>query len=154
MILVSTRALTLRDRILESEPTVSVCRPKYYTESMKQTEGEPMILRQAKALTHVLQYIPVKIFPGELVVGARGYAEWATFRKVLNHTDLVLYDVKTTEPERHETLTGVSSKLILANLERVCMEKVPVLVRIPVIPNHNFVDSEEDARKIVDFLQG
>ena len=70
MILVSTRALTLRDRILESKPTVSVCRPKYYTESMKQTEGEPMILRQAKALTHVLQYIPVKIFPGELVVGA------------------------------------------------------------------------------------
>ena len=83
-----------------------------------------------------------------------GYVEWATFRKVLNHTDLVLYDVKTTEPERHETLTGVSNKLILANLERVCIEEVPVLVRIPVIPNYNFVDSEEDARKIADFLQG
>jgi formate C-acetyltransferase len=37
---------------------------------MKQNEEEPMILRQAKALAHVLENIPVKIFPGELVVGA------------------------------------------------------------------------------------
>ncbi|MBE0511852.1 glycyl-radical enzyme activating protein [Candidatus Bathyarchaeota archaeon] len=83
-----------------------------------------------------------------------GYAGWATFRKVLNHTDLVLYDVKTTEPERHKTLTGVSNKLILANLERTCREEIPLFVRIPVIPNYNFVDVEEDAKKIVDFLQG
>ena len=83
-----------------------------------------------------------------------GYVEWTTFRKVLNYTDLVLYDIKTTEPERHEILTGVSNKLILANLERVCMEEVPVLVRIPVIPKYNFVDSQEDAKKIADFLRG
>jgi len=83
-----------------------------------------------------------------------GYAGWATFRKVLNHTDLVLYDVKTTEPERHKTLTGVSNKRILANLERTCREEIPLFVRIPVIPNYNFVDVEEDAKKIVDFLQG
>ena len=37
---------------------------------MKQTETEPMIIRQAKALAYVLENIPVKIFPGELVVGA------------------------------------------------------------------------------------
>ena len=83
-----------------------------------------------------------------------GYARWATFRKVLNHTDLVLYDVKTTEPERHKTLTGISNKLILANLERTCREEIPVFVRIPVIPNYNFVNVEEDAKKIADFLQG
>ncbi len=83
-----------------------------------------------------------------------GYAKWATFRKVLNHTDLVLYDVKTVEPERHKTLTGVSNKLILANLERTCREEIPVFVRIPVIPTYNFVNVEEDAKKIADFLQG
>jgi len=83
-----------------------------------------------------------------------GHVSWATFRKVLNHTDLVLYDIKTTEPERHKTLTGASNKLILANLERTCKEEIPTFVRIPVIPNYNFVDAEEDAKKIVDFLHG
>ncbi len=83
-----------------------------------------------------------------------GYVGWATFRKVLDHTDLVLYDVKTTEEERHKTLTGVSNKLILANLERTCRAEIPLFVRIPVIPNYNFVDVKEDAKKIVDFLQG
>jgi len=60
----------LKDRILKSKPTVSIERTKYYTESMKQTETEPMMLRQAKALAHVLDNIPVKIFPGELIVGS------------------------------------------------------------------------------------
>jgi len=67
---VSARAQMLRDRIVKSKPTVSIWRAKYYTGSMKQTETEPMIIRQAKALTHVLENIPVKIFPGELIVGA------------------------------------------------------------------------------------
>ena len=66
----SARVQMLRDRIVKSKPTISICRPKYYTESMKRTETEPMILRQAKALAHVLENIPVKIFAGELVVGA------------------------------------------------------------------------------------
>jgi len=60
----------LRDRVVKSTPTVSIWRPKYYTESMKQTETEPMIIRQAKALASVLENMPVKIFSGELVVGA------------------------------------------------------------------------------------
>jgi len=60
----------LRDRVVKSTPTVSIWRPKYYTESMKQTETEPMILRQAKALAYILENMPVKIFSGELVVGA------------------------------------------------------------------------------------
>ena len=64
------RVQTLRDRIIRSKPTVSIHRPKYYTESMKQTENEPMILRHARALAHVLENIPVKILAGELVVGA------------------------------------------------------------------------------------
>ena len=37
---------------------------------MKKTESEPMILRQAKALAYVLEKIPVKIFPKELIVGS------------------------------------------------------------------------------------
>jgi pyruvate formate lyase activating enzyme len=82
-----------------------------------------------------------------------GYARWKELKKVLNHTDLVLYDLKTLEPERHESLTGLSNKLILANLERICKEKIPIFVRIPVVPNYSFVKVEEDAKEIADFCQ-
>jgi len=83
-----------------------------------------------------------------------GHAEWATVRKVLDHTDLVLYDIKTMGSERHKTLTVVPNKLILANLERTCGEGIPVIVRIPVIPNYNIINVEEDVKEIADFLQG
>lgn len=36
---------------------------------MKETEGEPMPIRQAKALKHVLENTPIQILPGEVVVG-------------------------------------------------------------------------------------
>jgi len=48
---------------------LSVERCKLYTDSMKQTEGEPMIIRQAKALKHVLENIPIQILDSELIVG-------------------------------------------------------------------------------------
>ncbi|MEM3761914.1 MAG: formate C-acetyltransferase/glycerol dehydratase family glycyl radical enzyme [Archaeoglobaceae archaeon] len=61
----------LRQRFISGKkPTVFVDRAKFYTEAMKTTEGEPMILRQAKALKHVLENVPVVIFPEELIVGA------------------------------------------------------------------------------------
>ncbi|MFX0114487.1 MAG: formate C-acetyltransferase/glycerol dehydratase family glycyl radical enzyme [Candidatus Hodarchaeota archaeon] len=66
----SPRIKALREQVANQNPTISVLRAKYYTEAMKQTEAEPMIIRQAKALANVLENIPVRIFPGELVVGA------------------------------------------------------------------------------------
>jgi len=83
-----------------------------------------------------------------------GHAGWATVRKVLTHTDLVLYDIKTMNPDRHKKLTGVSNNLILANLERTGRDGIPVIIRIPVVPNYNIVNVEEDAKEIADFLQG
>jgi len=53
-----------------SAPIVSIERPVLYTESMRRSEGEPMILRHAKALAHVLKKMTVKILPGEIIVGA------------------------------------------------------------------------------------
>lgn len=42
---------------------------KLYTESYKSTEGEPTIIRRAKALANVLEYMTVWIEPDELIVG-------------------------------------------------------------------------------------
>ncbi len=50
-------------------PRLSIERAKLYTEAMMQSEGEEMIIRQAKALKHILENIPIQILPGELIVG-------------------------------------------------------------------------------------
>ncbi|HHI01120.1 MAG TPA: hypothetical protein ENL40_06625 [Thermococcus litoralis] len=51
---------------LAKPPRLSVERAKLYTDSMRNTEGEPMILRQAKALKNILENIPIQILDGEL----------------------------------------------------------------------------------------
>ena len=65
----ASRIETLRNNLLDSTTSLYLERTQLYTESLKQTEGEPRIIRQAKALAHMLKGIPVRILPGELVVG-------------------------------------------------------------------------------------
>jgi formate C-acetyltransferase len=65
-----TRVGRLLERRLRTPPEVCVERARYYTASMRQTEGEPQVIRQAKALAHVLDNLTVHIEPDELVVGA------------------------------------------------------------------------------------
>ena len=50
-------------------PRVTVDRAVHFTESFKATEGQPLVLRWAKALKHVAENIPVTIFDDELLVG-------------------------------------------------------------------------------------
>ncbi len=65
----ASRIETLRNNLLDSTTSLYLERTQLYTESLKQTEGEQRIIRQAKALAHMLEGIPVRILPGELVVG-------------------------------------------------------------------------------------
>lgn len=48
---------------------LSVLRNRYYTESWKETEGEPISIRRAKAFVHWLDHMPIFIRPDELIVG-------------------------------------------------------------------------------------
>jgi formate C-acetyltransferase len=50
-------------------PRVALDRGVLFTESFKQTEGEPLVLRWAKALRNFAEKVPVAIFPDELIVG-------------------------------------------------------------------------------------
>ncbi len=53
-------------------PHVDVERAKYFTESMRQTEGELLTLRWAKALKNVAEKITVWITPDQLLAGRVG----------------------------------------------------------------------------------
>ncbi|MFX0053334.1 MAG: formate C-acetyltransferase/glycerol dehydratase family glycyl radical enzyme [Promethearchaeota archaeon] len=65
----NSRLQALRDKMVGTVPSISTVRTKLFTESMKQTEGEPAVVRQAKALANVLQNMPIEILSHELVVG-------------------------------------------------------------------------------------
>src|SRR5581483_5509644 len=56
---------------LDSAPPRTVCleRARLMTESYRRTEGEPALIRRAKAFGAVLEGIPIQIGAGELIVG-------------------------------------------------------------------------------------
>ena len=63
------RIKRLRSNLLDIQPEVCVERARYYTESMKETEAQPMILRRAKALANTLQHMTIYVQDGQLIVG-------------------------------------------------------------------------------------
>lgn len=80
-----------------------------------------------------------------------GYAGWEIVKDVLQYTDLVLYDLKHMNSEKHREYTGVPNSLILDNIRRIHHElRIPVWIRIPVIPGYN--DSLENIRETAKFV--
>ncbi|MGO8694346.1 MAG: glycyl radical protein [Rectinemataceae bacterium] len=68
----SERTERARREYVGSRPSISCLRAAIWTESHKETEGEPMAIRRAKAFAAACEKLPALIFPGELIVGTAG----------------------------------------------------------------------------------
>ena len=66
----SDRISRLINRMYEKMPELESSRAVLITESYKQTENEPIIIRRAKAFAHILKHIPIIIREDELIVGS------------------------------------------------------------------------------------
>lgn len=66
------RIYKILDRVLFQTPIIDVERARYFTESMKQTEGQLLTLRWAKALKYVAEKMTVYITPDQLLAGRAG----------------------------------------------------------------------------------
>jgi len=66
---VTERTARLRDTLLKITPKICSERARLLTESMKETEGQPMIIRRAKGLEKILNDMTILIRPDELIVG-------------------------------------------------------------------------------------
>lgn len=77
-----------------------------------------------------------------------GYASWDSFNKVLQYTDLILFDIKHMDSSQHRRGTGRSNQLILRNARRIAGNK-RIWLRVPLIPGYN--DSKGNLRKVVEF---
>lgn len=67
-----TRIEKIYDSFKKAHSVVDIQRAKYFTESFKQTEGQPLVLRWAKALHHIAANIEVIIDDNQLIVGRGG----------------------------------------------------------------------------------
>ena len=66
----SPRIAALIEHLFEKMPEIEADRAVLLTESYKQTENLPIILRRAKAFAHILENLPITIRPLELIVGS------------------------------------------------------------------------------------
>jgi pyruvate formate lyase activating enzyme len=81
-----------------------------------------------------------------------GYTNSEIWQAVIENVDLLLYDVKMLDKNRHEILTGVSNDTILNNLKLCINEKIDIIIRIPIIPGYNFVKFEKELFESVQWL--
>lgn len=67
---VSPRIKSIREKIMNTVPEIFADRAVLITESYEETQGQPVIIRRAKALEKVLLNMKICILDGELVVGS------------------------------------------------------------------------------------
>jgi pyruvate formate lyase activating enzyme len=81
-----------------------------------------------------------------------GAATWGRYAQVLPLVDLVLYDLKIWDADRHRASTGIDSRQILENARRLASAGTPMWIRTPIIPEHS-----ADAANVAalgDFIAG
>ncbi|MCM7515644.1 formate C-acetyltransferase [Enterobacter hormaechei] len=67
----TNRIPRLKDALFANPREISLERALLYTASHRQTEGEPVILRRAKATAHILDHVEIAIRDEELIAGNR-----------------------------------------------------------------------------------
>lgn len=79
-----------------------------------------------------------------------GYVSRERLDKIIDKTDLFLFDLKLMDDEKHRHFTGVSNKIILENLKRLSSIHQNIYIRFPVIPEIN--DDIQNVKKMGEFL--
>lgn len=80
-------------------------------------------------------------------VETSGFGAWEWLSKIAEQCDIIHYDIKAIDPDRHRAVTGVSNELILDNLEKLdrqlsVMNPMPKLVlRLPIVGNYNLTEA-------------
>ncbi len=66
----SERIKRMVDHLFAKMPEIEAARAQLITQSYQATEGQPTVIRKAKAFEHILKHLPIIIRPEELIVGS------------------------------------------------------------------------------------
>jgi pyruvate formate lyase activating enzyme len=69
-----------------------------------------------------------------------GFTRFENLRKIMPAVDLFLYDLKETDPAKHQRYTGVSLQPILDNLFALDQAGAAICLRCPIVPGFNDFD--------------
>lgn len=132
------RAMTVAEVLVEVEKD----RPFYRRSGGGVTVGGGEPLLQAEFVTQLLEACHRRHL--HTAVETTGFGSLRRLRAMLRHVDLVYFDVKHMDPEKHKALTGVSNARVLRNIRAVVSagERREVIIRVTTIPGCN--DSEEN----------
>jgi pyruvate formate lyase activating enzyme len=81
-----------------------------------------------------------------------GNVPWAYLQELIDVIDLVLYDIKFANNDKHTRFTGESNEVIMQNAEKLSDIGIPLIIRLPLLPGIN--DTPDDINGIVSFIQG
>jgi len=112
--------------------------------------GEPLM--QFSYLKKLIKAL--KDYDLHVCLDTGGFVENDKFKQILDLIDMVLFDVKTLNTERHKRLTGVSNELILKNMKECLNYDIDIIIRTPVIIGYNFIDIEDELREhLIDLME-
>lgn len=95
--------------------------------------GEPML--QASFISEVQALLAEHNV--HIAIDTAGHVPWSEFDKVLDRTDLFLFDIKAADSELHRRLTGVGNERILENARRLAQEATEIWIRLVLVPGLN-----------------
>ena len=79
-----------------------------------------------------------------------GYCKSELWKKVLDCSDYILFDIKIVDDDIHKKYTGVSNKLILENFKTLARNGKDFVIRTPLIPT--VTDTVENITAIAELL--
>lgn len=80
-----------------------------------------------------------------------GHTDWGIYERLLPFVDLVLYDLKLMDAERHREATGVYPDLVLENAKRIAQQGIPMWVRTPIVPG--YTDDEDNIARLAIYIR-
>ena len=121
----------------------------YYEESgggLTLSGGEPLV--QHRFCTELLK--SARESGLHTAVETSGYAPLSSFEAIQPYTNLFLWDIKDTNPQRHMENTGVTLDVIKERLSQIDTWNIPIILRCILIPGINM--EHEHYRRLADLF--
>ncbi|WP_255374288.1 glycyl-radical enzyme activating protein [Tissierella sp. P1] len=75
-----------------------------------------------------------------------GYCDNSVIKNIAEYLDLIYFDIKHMDSEKHKMYTGVPNERILENLKTFNSMRKDIIVRVPIIPTYN--DSVDNIKSV------
>ena len=110
--------------------------------------GEPLM--QPDFLLDLLRELKIEPYPIHTAVETSGYGDSDIFKKVVKLSDLIMFDIKLINTDKHIKYTRTDNKLILNNLDILKASFSHFIIRMPIIPGVN--DTREHFIEVAELL--